>query len=213
MVQANFAGIELRFETAPSLFSPTKADRGSLAMLSCISLEPNDKVLDLGCGYGLIGIYAAKVIGAGRVWMSDKDPTAVECTAKNLAVNRVEGVSVVMSDGFREIQEANFTKIICNPPYHVDFSVPKHFIEKGFNRLVLDGTMYIVTKRRPWYENKLRSIFGGVRVRELDSYFIFEAAKKFFTYANQGPHAAQVKMPKSSSKLRRGKVNRAEPQT
>ena len=62
--------------------------------------------------------------------------------------------------------------------------MPKHFIEKGFNRLVLDGTMYIVTKRKPWYENKLRSIFGGVRVRELDSYFIFEAAKKSFTYAN-----------------------------
>jgi 16S rRNA (guanine1207-N2)-methyltransferase len=184
MVQANVAGIELQFETAPSLFSPTKLDRGSLAILSCISFEPNDKVLDLGCGYGLIGIYAAKVIGDERVWMVDNDQIAVEYAVRNLAINSVERVSVVMSDGFREIREANFTKIICNPPYHVDFSVQKHFIEKGFNRLVLDGTMYIVTKRKPWYQNKLRSIFGGVRVREKDSYFVFEAAKKSFTYAN-----------------------------
>ena len=204
VIYANIAGIRLLFDTAPNLFSPKRPDRGSLAMLSCINFEPSDKVLDLGCGYGLIGIYAAKIIGAERVWMVDNNQTAVEYAVKNLAVNGVDGVSVVMSDGFREIREANFTKIICNPPYHVDFSVPKRFIEKGFNRLVLDGAMYMVTKRKPWYQNKLRSIFGGARVRELDSYFVFEAAKKSFTYADQGPRAAQVKTPKRSTERRGG---------
>lgn len=193
---ASVAGIELKFETASSLFSPTKADRGSLAMLSCISFEPNDKVLDLGCGYGLVGIYAAKVIGAERVWMADNDPTAVECAVKNLAVNGVEGVNVALSDGFREIRETNFTKIICNPPYHVDFSVPKHFIEKGFNRLVLDGAIYIVTKRKTWYQNKLRSVFGGARVRELDSYLVFEAVKRSFTYAGRETREVRTKTAK-----------------
>jgi 16S rRNA (guanine1207-N2)-methyltransferase len=196
MIRATIVGIELQFETAPSLFSPTKVDRGSLAMLSRISFEPNDKVLDLGCGYGPIGVYAAKVIGAGRVWMADKDPSAIECAVKNLALNGVEGVTVVMSDGFRDIREANFTKIVCNPPYHVDFSVPKHFIEKGFNRLVLGGTMYIVTKRKTWYQNKLRSVFGGTRVREIDSYLVFEAVKKSFAYARSS--RASVRTEKSS---------------
>jgi 16S rRNA (guanine1207-N2)-methyltransferase len=185
MIHADVVGIELRFETQPSLFSPKKLDRGSLAMLSCISFEPNDKVLDLGCGYGLIGIYAAKVIGAECVWMVDNDQTGVESAVKNLALNGVEGVAVVMSDGFRQIRETNFTKIICNPPYHADFSIPKHFIEKGFNRLGLHGVMYIVTKRRTWYENTLRRVFGGARIRELDSYFVFEAVKKSFTYAKR----------------------------
>ena len=154
-------------------------------MLSCISFAPHDKVLDLGCGYGLIGIYAAKVIGAERVWMADNDQIAIECAVKNLTVNGIEGVNVVTSDGFREIRETNFTKIVCNPPYHVDFSVPKHFIEKGFNRLVLDGAMYLVTKRKTWYLNKLRSVFGGARVHQLDSYLVFEAVKKSFTYADR----------------------------
>jgi 16S rRNA (guanine1207-N2)-methyltransferase len=134
--------------------------------------------------------------------MADNDQTAVEYAVKNLAVNGVEGVNVVMSDGFREIREANFTKIVCNPPYHVDLSVPKHFIEKGFNRLVLGGTMYIVTKRKTWYQNKLRSVFGGVRVRELDSYFVFEVVKKSFTYADRVPSAAQIKVAKLSMKRR-----------
>jgi 16S rRNA (guanine1207-N2)-methyltransferase len=190
VIHASLAGIELHFETVPTLFSPTRADRGSLAMLSCISFEPNDKVLDLGCGYGLIGVYAAKVIGAGRVWMADNDHTAIECAARSLALNGVEDVTVVMSDGFRNIREANFTKIVCNPPYHVDFSVPKHFIEKGFNRLVLGGTMYIVAKRKTWYQNKLRSVFGGARVREIDSYLVFEAVKKSFVYARKS-HASR----------------------
>ena len=185
MINANVDGIELRFETAPDLFSPTKLDRGSLAMLSGIGFAPNDKVLDLGCGYGLIGIYAAKVVGAGHVWMSDNDQTAIEFTAKNLVLNDVEGVTVIMSDGFLDIREANFSKIICNPPYHSDFSVPKHFIEKGFNRLVVGGTMYMVTKRKTWYQNKLRSVFGGTRIREIDSYLVFEAVKKSFTYARK----------------------------
>jgi 16S rRNA (guanine1207-N2)-methyltransferase len=185
MIHANVGGIELRLETHPNLFSPTRPDRGTLAMLSRIKLEPNDKVLDLGCGYGLVGIYAAKVIGAARVWMTDNDQTAIDCATKNLELNGIEGASVILSDGFRELRETNFTKIICNPPYHVDFSVPKHFIEKGFNRLELGGAMYFVTKRRTWYENKLRAIFGGVRVHEIDSYFVFEAIKKSPTYANR----------------------------
>lgn len=185
MIYANIAGIELRFETEPSLFSPAKPDRGTLAMLSRIKFEPNDKVLDLGCGYGLIGIYAAKLIGGEHIWMTDNDQTALEYASKNLALNGVKGASLVLSDGFRDLRETNFTRIICNPPYHVDFSVPKHFIGKGFNRLEIGGAMYLVTKRRTWYENKLRSIFGGARVHEIDSYFVFEAIKKSPTYANR----------------------------
>lgn len=185
MIHANVGGIAMRLETEPSLFSPAKPDRGTLAMLSRIRFEPNDKVLDLGCGYGLVGIYAAKVIAGERVWMIDNDKIAIECARKNLALNGVEGVNVVLSEGFRDLRETNFTKIVCNPPYHVDFSVPKHFIEKGFNRLELGGAMYLVTKRRTWYENKLRAIFGGARVHEIDSYFVFEAIKKSSTYANR----------------------------
>jgi 16S rRNA (guanine1207-N2)-methyltransferase len=186
MIEAKVADIGLKFETPPGVFSPTRLDPGSLAMLSCIRFEPLDKILDLGCGYGLVGIYAAKVIGPSGVWMIDKDRAAVEFASKNLTLNGVEGVTLLVSDGFRQIRETNFTKIICNPPYHADFSVPKHFIEKGFNRLVLHGAMYIVTKRKTWYQKRLCSIFGGVHLRELDSYFVFEAIKKSLAYARQG---------------------------
>jgi 16S rRNA (guanine1207-N2)-methyltransferase len=184
-ISATVNGIALTFETAPNLFSPARPDAGTLAMLSGVAFTAEDKVLDLGCGYGLAGILAAKQIGADRVWMSDSDAQAVRCARANLARNGVEGATVVQSDGFRDFSEGGFTKILCNPPYHADFAVPKHFIEKGFNRLALGGRMLFVTRRKPWYENKLRAIFGGVRVREADGYFVFEAEKRAHSYARK----------------------------
>ena len=61
----------------------------------------------------------------------------------------------------------------------------KKFIEKGFNRLRVGGRMLMVTKRRDWYLNKLRAIFGGVRVREIDGYFVFVAEKRGTQYAQK----------------------------
>ena len=59
------------------------------------------------------------------------------------------------------------------------------FIEKGFNRLKIGGRMVMVTKRRDWYRNKLIAIFGGVKVREIDGYFVFEAERRDLRYANR----------------------------
>jgi 16S rRNA (guanine1207-N2)-methyltransferase len=185
MFDVSIDGVSLELDTAPTLFSSGRADAGTLAMLSCVGLEPQDKILDLGCGYGLVGLYAAKRIGADRVWMSDNDPVALGFARRNADKNGAPGVTIVESDGFHTLHETDFSKILCNPPYHVDFSVPKHFIEKGFNRLAVGGAMFLVTKRKDWYRNKLRSIFGGARIHARDSYFVFEAIKKSNTYAKR----------------------------
>lgn len=182
MIETSIDGVDLRLETAPTLFSPRAVDKGTLAMLSQASIAPGAKVLDLGCGYGVVGILAAK--RGARVWMLDKDPAAVALARANAAANGVDAV-VVQSDGFREFGEAGFDLILCNPPYQADFAVPKHFIEKGFNRLLLGGRMAMVTKRELWYRNKLAAIFGGVTVRHVDGYVVFQAIKKRAAYANR----------------------------
>jgi 16S rRNA (guanine1207-N2)-methyltransferase len=178
-------GVELRFETSPTLFSPRELDKGSLALLSQVRIEHGDKVLDLGCGYGLLGIFAAKFTRPEAVFLLDRDDVAIDCARRNIALNDVAGAICAASEGFDSFHETGFTKILCNPPYHADFSVAKHFIEKGFNRLAMAGSMWMVTKRGPWYRNKLRGIFGNVRVYSVDSYFVFEARKMSQTYANR----------------------------
>jgi 16S rRNA (guanine1207-N2)-methyltransferase len=177
--------IKLTFETLSTSFSPLAIDKGTLAMLSVIEFSRTDKLLDLGCGYGVIGIYAAKIIGAQNVIMSDIDEKCVELSRKNAVLNNVSDIKIIHSNGFEKITEKDFTVILSNPPYHMDFSVPKHFIEKGFNRLIVGGKMLMVTKRKDWYRNKFRAVFGGVKVFEIDDYFVFCAEKRSTQYAKR----------------------------
>jgi 16S rRNA (guanine1207-N2)-methyltransferase len=193
VIHASIGGVALRFETAEALFSPRGVDAGTLAMLSRAVIETGDKVLDLGCGYGCVGVYAAKLTAPERVWLVDSDPLAVEYARRNLRLNGIDGPTVVLSDGLRNLEETGFNKFLCNPPYHADFSVPKHLIEKGFNRLVLGGALWMVTRREAWYRNKLDGIFGGVRVHAADGYFVFEARKKSLTYAAPAKSGADRK--------------------
>lgn len=183
LIKTNIKDIELAFQTSENLFSPRSIDSGTLAMLSVIDFEKDDKILDLGCGYGVVGVLAAKIIGVNNVIMTDIDEKAIEISKDNAVLNNVEGVKIIQSDGFKDLAEKDFTKILSNPPYHADFSVPKMFIEKGFNRLRINGKFYMVTKRKDWYKNKFISIFGGVKIWEINEYFVFMGIKRETSYA------------------------------
>ncbi len=189
--------IELNFQTDGTVFSPSAVDSGTLAMLSRVSFRPGDKVLDLGCGYGVVGILAAKQIGAERVIMSDVSETAVKYAAINAERNSVVGVDIRLSDGYENIPESDFTLILSNPPYHTDFSVAKRFIETGYKKLLIGGKMVMVTKRLDWYKNKLTTVFGGVTVDTIDGYYVFIAEKRGAVKKNKPP------VKTMSKKLRR----------
>jgi len=64
---------------------------------------------------------------------------AVDFARRNLRLNGVAGATTLVSDAFEGFAEVGFTAILCNPPYHADFSVPKRMIEKAFNRLAIAG--------------------------------------------------------------------------
>ena len=201
MYQALLWNQPLEIETTEGLFSPRGADAGTLSMVSAVELESGQKLLDLGCGAGLVGIAAAKVLGDENVWMTDVDPAAVRCAAENAKRNGVENVHLCCGDALDAVDASGFDWILSNPPYHADFSVAKKFIEKGFNRLKLGGKLVMVVKRELWYRNKLTAIFGGVRMQEIGGYFVFTAEKRSERYAPPKPKAP--KTPPSASKKKR----------
>ena len=190
LLQVEILGQQVSLETRPGLFSPEHVDRGTLAMLSHVKIASGMRIMDLGCGCGVVGIVAAKIAGEENVFMSDADPMAVETARRNAERNGVGGVQVCVSDGFKSVDASGFDLILSNPPYQTDFSVAKGFIEKGFNRLKIGGKLYMVTKRREWYKNKLISVFGGVEIHETDGYFVFIAQRRSQRYANQSPRRA-----------------------
>ena len=178
LIRTEVLGTALELEAHDGLFSPRHIDRGTLAMLSVAPPEPGMRVMDLGCGYGVVGIAAARRCGAENVWMSDADPAAAEAARRNAARNGVPGVHIACGDGFDAVDAAGFDLILVNPPYQSDFAVAKRFIEKGFNRLKLGGRMAVVVKRGTWYRNKMRAVFGGVRDFEVDGYHVLVSERR-----------------------------------
>ena len=195
ILRQTICGEALVLRTAPELFSPRRVDRGTLAMLSVAEFAPGMKVLDLGCGCGVVGLVAAKKCGDENVWMTDVDPEAVEIARQNAMDNGLPGVHLLVSDGFSQLDEAGFDLICSNPPYQSDFKIAKHFIEKGFNRLKPGGMMLMVVKRREWYKNKLTAIFGGVKIHEIDGYFVFSARRRTEQYANARKNPGRERPP------------------
>ena len=199
LIEEQVQGIDLVLHTNEEVFSPTAVDKGTRAMLSFVDFKAEDKVLDLGCGCGVVGILAAKQIGAERVVMCDVSQNAVLLSKQNAEANGVDGVSLRLSDGLRDISETGFTLILSNPPYHTDFAVAKGFIEEGFKKLAIGGKMVMVTKRLDWYRNKLASVFGGVTVKEKDGYYVFIAEKR----GNRKPKKEKKNEQVMSKKLQR----------
>lgn len=206
MISTRIKGVDMVFETAPSVFSPNSVDNGTLAMLSVIDFLPSDKVLDLGCGYGVVGILAGKLIGEENVIMCDVSEQAIEYATMNLRMNHVPNIKIRLSDGYQNIEERDFTLILSNPPYHADFSVPKHFIEMGFKKLVIGGKLIMVTKRLDWYKNKLTSVFGGVKVHEINGYYVFVAEKRILSPQNKDKTTNNLSK-KLQRKQRRNKIH------
>ena len=187
LLQAEVLSQAVSLETQKGLFSPEHIDRGTLAMLSHVKFDSGMRIMDLGCGCGIVGITAAKIAGEENVFMSDADPKAVAVARRNAERNGVSGVKLFVSDGFRDVDASDFDLILSNPPYQTDFSVAKGFIEKGFNRLKIGGKLYMVTTRREWYKNKIISVFGGVEIRETDGHYVFVAQRRSLQYANKSP--------------------------
>lgn len=185
MIEIELKDEKMMFETGETLFSPRGLDRGTNLMLSHVDFEKDMKILDLGCGWGFVGILAGKISGAENVTMSDADPDAVRTAKKNAILNDMPDIKVIVSDGFINIDDTGYDLILSNPPYHSDFNVPKHFIEKGFNRLKIGGRIFMVTKRLKWYKKKLETIFGGVKVWTEGGYHVFMAEKRSYKYADK----------------------------
>ena len=197
-INATIWNQHLILETDDRLFSPRQPDKGTLAMLQQIGLKPEDRLLDLGCGYGLVGLAAAKVLTPEHVCLVDVDPLAVAVASRNAAANGLANVRIILGDGPDAASPDLFSLILCNPPYHTDFSVAKRLIEKSVNRLMTGGKLVLVVKRVDWYRNKMMHVFGGVQVTMADGYAVLMSEKRV-----RPTHSAQV-----SGKVEIGRTTR-----
>jgi 16S rRNA G1207 methylase RsmC len=114
-------GRAYQFHSAPGIFSARAIDQGTLAMLEEIAMmTPQHKILDLGCGIGVVGIHLASMWKCDVVAV-DTNARALRSTAINAKLNGVaEHIHVMPSDGFSDIEHSAFDIVATNPPYHTD---------------------------------------------------------------------------------------------
>ncbi|WP_456466678.1 class I SAM-dependent methyltransferase [Methanopyrus sp.] len=180
MIVARIRGMEFRFLTAPGVFSWRRVDKGTLLLAESAPFDRVGSVLDLGCGYGVLGIVAARVMGEGRVVLTDVNPRAVWLARRNVELNGVGDVAEVRrGDLYGPVEGESFELIVCNPPVREGLRVVNKIIEEAPGYLTEDGELWLVVRRRMGAErvrDRMAEVFGSVEVAARGSgYWVLRA--------------------------------------
>ena len=175
----------LYFYTSNSVFSKKGVDFGSMLLVETILNENENfsgSILDLGCGYGPLGIIVAKKLRKSFVTMCDVNERALELSRMNAKENKVDDrIKVIASSAFENIKD-NYDIIMTNPPIRAGKNVVFSFYEGAYEHLNDGGKLYVVIQKKqgaPSTKAKLESLFGNCETADKKSgYFIFRCIKE-----------------------------------
>lgn len=165
-VPAELPGGPVELVSLPGVFSADRLDPGTALLLQHSGLGPGLRVLDAGCGYGPIGVAAAR-LGASRVDMLDVNLLAVAAAAENIARLGLTGATALPSDAL-EAATGPYDLVISNPPFHagkaVDAAMADAFISQARALLAPGGRLALVANRFLPYERRLAPLFSRVEL-------------------------------------------------
>ena len=174
-------GKELRFWTDAGVFSRDRIDFGSVLLIENMDIPSRARVLDVGCGYGPIGLTAARLAAEGQVTMIDVNERAVSLARRNAELNGVKNVEVLVSDVYSGVQGKQYDIILTNPPIRAGKEIVHRIFTEGYELLVEGGEMWVVIQKKqgaPSALKKLQETYQEViEVDRKKGYHIFRAIK------------------------------------
>ena len=173
-----FRGFE--FYTTWGLFSPRAVDEGSRLLLDYLEVETTDNCLDLGCGYGVLGLCMADAAPEGHTLMVDKDFVAVEYAEKNRVHNEIDNASCLLSNGFKQIPAQQFDVIVSNVPAKVGREMLYIYLFDALEYLKPGGAFYIVTITglRQFFKRGFHEVFGNYdKIKQGKTYTVARGVK------------------------------------
>jgi len=174
-IESTLRGNNFRFLTGSGVFSVGRVDKGSLLLIERCAIPEEGRVLDLGCGFGVIGIAIARAFPKTGVILSDVNERAVMLAGKNIGMNKAENAVAVRGDGYENV-EGKFDVILLNPPQSAGKELCLRLMKEAKGHLAKGGSLQAVMRHKvggkdmsektaPFYRSlDILAIKGGYRV-------------------------------------------------
>ena len=177
-----FSCFTCHFITDKGVFSKDHVDHGSRVLLEAVhaSGKLGEAVLDLGCGYGVIGITLKKAYPDSEFTLAEVNPRALELAQENAQRNGA-ALRCVCSDVYSGVEGNTFTDIITNPPIRAGKKVIYAMFEQAFDHLRENGRLWVVIRKQQGAksaEAKIAQVFGNCEVVRRDKGYLVLCAKK-----------------------------------
>ena len=165
-------------ETRAGVFSRDGLDSGTRLLIDCMEAQPTDHILDWGCGWGALGMVAARLSARGYATLIDSNIRAISCAKENLRRNRICNAVARVIDARVFDPREKFDLIVSNPPFHDGNSAAHPLIEGAFRALRPGGRLMLVVMRPEAYLKHIRRVFGkgkGNIMAQKDGYVVLRA--------------------------------------
>jgi 16S rRNA (guanine1207-N2)-methyltransferase len=175
-------GIKMLFTSDAGVFSKKEVDFGTSLLLETYKFaEVNGDILDVGCGYGPIGLTLAKERPESSFFLVDVNERALELAELNAKLNNIGNVKISKSNLLSALDDRKFSSILSNPPIRAGKKVVHQLFEEAYNHLEEDGQLWIVIQKKqgaPSAIEKLESLFTQVVVEKKSKGYYIISAKK-----------------------------------
>ena len=182
VLDVELLGSKFNLHTRWGVFSPRSIDDGTVLLMKYISADENDVCLDLGCGYGPIGLALARHCSKGQVHMVDKDFVAIELANYNAKNNGITNAKAYLSDAFTHVpNEIRFDQIISNIPAKVGREQLSVILYDAYDALETGGKITVVTINglKDFIKANFKSVFGNYKkIKQGQKYIISQAVKQ-----------------------------------
>lgn len=181
-IKQKIRGIDFEFYTASGVFSKERIDRGTLILAENMIINKNNKILDIGCGIGILGIAAAKLFNANAV-MSDINKRAVTLAKMNIKLSNIKA-EIYQGNLYEPIQNYKnyFDVILSNPPQTAGKEVCFKLIEQSKDYLKNNGTLQLVARHNKggkMLSEKMKEVYGNVEfIAKKAGYWVYVSVKE-----------------------------------
>ncbi|WP_024850268.1 class I SAM-dependent methyltransferase [Hydrogenovibrio kuenenii] len=180
--QTELKGHALTFNSTWGIFSPREIDSGTDLLLKYLDIKPGEVALDIGCGYGPIGVTIAAHAPQGEVHMVDKDFVAVDYANKNAQQNGLSHAKAYLSNGLSAVpKDKVFTTVVSNIPAKVGKEMLSIILHDVHQHLAPGGQFVVVTINglRQYMKRNFMEVFGNYdKVKQGKDYTISRCVKK-----------------------------------